>query len=163
MGGIHEPHVCRSCPTIGGSVTHRGHPHGPLCDRCWTDTQTLADHDQALTEGADAPPPPAPPLCRDCARPQDRFATGYGHWVLLEPRIPLPVKIVPDGERWFIASDGCAINSGAGLSPDPNCRIRHALVCPVQPRPDHLAAVIGIIWDENRRRHQPPTLMPDAG
>ncbi|MBI0296307.1 hypothetical protein JBE04_18010 [Streptomyces sp. PRKS01-29] len=73
------------------------------------------------------------------------------------------MKIVPDGERWFIASDGCAINSGAGLSPDPNCRIRHALVCPVQPRPDHLAAVIGIIWDENRRRHQPPTLMPDAG
>lgn len=164
MGGIHEPHVCRGCPTIGGSVTDRGQPYGPLCGNCWAIAQALADHDQAIAEGADAPQPPAPPRCRDCGRDQDRFATGYGHWVLLEPRIPLPVKIVPDEQRWFIASDGCAINwSATRLPPDPNCRIRHNLVCPVQPRPDHLASVIGVIWDENWRRHQPPTLMPDAG
>lgn len=161
MGGIHEPHVCRGCPTIGGSVTHRGWPWGPLCDRCWDDTQTLAEHDQAIADGADAPAPPAPPHCQDCGRPQVRYQTGYGHWVLLEPRMPLPTKVVPDGCRWLIRSDGRAVNWSSGLPPDPNCRIPHRLVCPASPRPDHLAPVVGVIWDENWRRHQPP--IPDAG
>ncbi|WP_372444912.1 DUF6083 domain-containing protein [Streptomyces coffeae] len=85
--------------------------------------------------------PTHPPLRRDCVRLQDRYATGNGHWALLEPRIPLPVKIVPDGQRLFIAGDGRAIKSGTGLPPDPNRRIRRALVCPARPRPCSLPPV----------------------
>ncbi|MET8177774.1 DUF6083 domain-containing protein [Streptomyces sp. NPDC005336] len=161
MGDTNQPRACSTCPAICGSVVDRGEPFGPLCDHCWADVQALEDHRQALTEGADAPAPPAPPLCRDCGTEQDRFETGYGHWVLLEPRTPLPAHIVPDGQRWAIGSDGCAVNWGDGFPSDHTCRIRHELVCPVRQRPDTLPPVFGIIWDENRRQCE--TSMSDTG
>ncbi|TVL91040.1 DUF6083 domain-containing protein [Streptomyces sp. SAJ15] len=150
MGGLYEPHICRACQQGRPTVAQR-RTGAILCDPCYQDALTLDAHDRAIAEHADAPAPPAPPRCRDCARDQDRYETRYEHWVLLEPRVLLPVPVVPEGWRWIVAGDGHAENRDTPPSPETRCRIPHQLVCPVWPRPRH--PVLAAVWDLNRSHH----------
>ncbi|MEV5240726.1 DUF6083 domain-containing protein [Streptomyces cinnamoneus] len=85
------------------------------------------DEEQALEEGATALPPPLPPVCPRCGAERERRPTGTGHYILLEPEA-LPVALVPVGHRWYVTSDGCAVNwTGEALA--ALCRIAHRRVC----------------------------------
>ncbi|OKI00690.1 hypothetical protein A6A06_17215 [Streptomyces sp. CB02923] len=163
MGDISEPRTCRGCRAVDDSTTWRGHPFGALCGTCWTRTAAGIDHEQAEAEGSDAPAPPAPPACRACGREQDRFPTGYGHWVLLEPEVQPAALDVPEGHRWVIGHDGCAVNRVGG-SPPPCCRIAHRPVCARSPRPAELPRIFLAVWELNagyerrvRGRDAPPS------
>ncbi|MFI8942125.1 DUF6083 domain-containing protein [Streptomyces syringium] len=152
MGDSFAPHVCLGCETTGGSVTERGLPFGPLCEACWTGVQNTVDNKQALDEGATAAPPPSPPICRDCGLDQDRYETGYGRWVLLEPRYKPPAHTVPVGHRWIVRADGRAVNAGDSALPrGAVCRIPHRLACPCGDRlPDDTPRALVVLRDHNQ-------------
>ncbi|MEU7151257.1 DUF6083 domain-containing protein [Streptomyces sp. NPDC045456] len=115
---------------------------------CWAGTEADIDHRQAEAEGADAPAPPAPPICRACGREQDRFLSGYGHWILLEPGIRPAARDVPEGHRWVVCDDGAAVNWG-GEDPPPYCRIAHRPVCLKSLRPEKLPRIFYAVWELN--------------
>jgi hypothetical protein len=103
-----------------------------MCDACWRRAVAEIDNAQAIDEYADAPPPPAPPACRHCTLELDRYATGYGKWVLLDP-LGYPPTSVPPSVRWLIRGDGTAARvTGRVPSEVTECRILHAAVCPNQ-------------------------------
>lgn len=105
---------------------------GPLCESCWRQCVAEIDNRQALEEGATAPPPPAPAVCRHCTLTRDRFPTGYGRWVLLEPADYQPTDIPPP-LRWRICDDGVAVRLGDPVPAAVTaCRVLHAAVCPNQ-------------------------------
>lgn len=148
MGDTSEPRTCRGCGTADVGVTWRGDPFGALCSTCWAGTEAGVDHQQAEAEDADAPAPPTPPLCRACGREQDRFPTGYGHWILLEPDIRPAARDVPEGRRWVVCDDGAAVN-WVGDAPPPYCRIAHRPVCAKSPRPEKLPRIFLAVWELN--------------
>ncbi|MFK8844723.1 DUF6083 domain-containing protein [Streptomyces sp. Ac-502] len=112
------------------------------------EAEAETDHEQAQGEGADAPAPPAPPVCQACGREQDRFPTGYRHWILLEPRIDPAAHGIPEGQRWVVGGDGMAVNWVGGRLP-PTCRIAHRPVCGRSPRPEHLPRIFLAVWELN--------------
>ncbi|MFE0876285.1 DUF6083 domain-containing protein [Streptomyces smyrnaeus] len=162
MGDHNTTIRCRACRQPHPTVTDRGAPFGPQCTPCWNRAQRRTDNQQALDEGATAPPPPADPRCPHCETLQDRHPTGYKKWVLLEPDMPVPWHIVPVGHRWTLTEDGTAINTGDRPLPAGTlCRIPHALVCPCDDPPDQLAPFFAALWQENERRYwrdHPPTI-----
>lgn len=98
----------------------------------WGPEQSTNPDQQAILEGATAPPPPAEPRCPYCHLLQDRFATLHpGTWVLLEPRVLAPSHRVPPRRRWLITTSGEAWNTwDAEPTPGGVCRIAHRMVCP---------------------------------
>ncbi|WP_149182772.1 DUF6083 domain-containing protein [Streptomyces sp. TRM49041] len=114
------------------------------------------DHAQAISDGATAPPPPEPPVCRECGLHGERRPTYYGACVLLEPRREAPAHMVPPWHRWYVDSGGRAWNSG-DTEPGPGsvCRVPHRLVCP-----GTVLTALGLwpwldaLRDENARRAQ---------
>ncbi|MGI5346864.1 DUF6083 domain-containing protein [Streptomyces sp. CA-250714] len=162
MGELDTVIRCQACRQLHSTVRDRGSPFGPHCTPCWNALLTSCENQQALDEGAAAPPPPAEPRCRHCDTLQDRYETGYHRWVLLEPGMALPWHITPVGHRWVIADDGKAINIGDRPLPVGTlCRIPHALVCPCDDPPDQLAPFFTALWQENERRYRrdnPPTI-----
>ncbi|MDN0197077.1 DUF6083 domain-containing protein [Streptomyces sp. S.PNR 29] len=80
---------------------------------------------------ADAPNPPAPPICPQCRLVSDRHPTYYGAYVLLEPGLTAPAHMVPAWHRWYVDADGTAWNSGRDEpTPGAECRVPHRLACP---------------------------------
>ncbi|MEU1819788.1 DUF6083 domain-containing protein [Streptomyces roseifaciens] len=151
MGDITAPPTAATCPADHGSSRYRGRPVGHLCDSCYAAYIDETDNRQAEEEGATAPPPPAAPACPGCGRDQDRRPTGYGRWVLLEPRLPLPNAVVPEEHQWFITDDGIAVNRQGETAPfGDHCRIAHRLVCSRRSHPARLAPIFTSIWLHNR-------------
>ena len=155
MGDTAEQHRCVDCNTREPTVTDRGTPIGPLCGRCWTGVRNRSDNDEALADGAAAPPPGTDPRCRHCAMLQERHETGYHRWVLLEPRVTVPWHIVPVGHRWVVTADRTAVNvRERALPAGALCRIPHHLVCPCgEPPSDALGPFYRILYGENQRSH----------
>ncbi|MFG3256923.1 DUF6083 domain-containing protein [Streptomyces sp. NPDC048172] len=155
MGDTAGQHRCADCDTRGPDVVERGAPFGPLCGTCWEGVQNLSDNEDALADGAAAPPLGADPRCRHCNRLQARYETPYNRWVLLEPRILVPWQIVPVGHRWVVTPDDKAMNTRERpLSLDKTCRIRipHHLVCPAdEPPADTLDPFFHALYEENLR------------
>ncbi|MEH6378050.1 DUF6083 domain-containing protein [Streptomyces sp. KLMMK] len=164
MGDTTAPPTDGVCPADHGSSRDRGMPIGHLCDPCYAAYIDEADNRQAEDEGATAPPPPAAPACPVCGRDQDRWPTGYGRWILLEPRRLFLNTAVPAEQQWFIAHDGIAVNRRHGTTPlGDRCRIAHRLVCGHGPRPTNLAHAFTEAWLRNRADAGLPPGEPDAG
>ncbi|MFE0674109.1 DUF6083 domain-containing protein [Streptomyces sp. NPDC058867] len=100
----------------------------------WGRVERLTDRVQAWEEGADAPPPPAPPVCPECGLAAERVPTRSNAWLLLEvldPGPEVPAHLVPPFFRWLVSDDGVAWCPGdAEPTPGAKCRIPHRLVCP---------------------------------
>lgn len=164
MGDTHATPVCTHCKKSDSTVRERGKPWGARCDICWEGDQNRLDNWQAISEGATAPPPPAPPRCSECTLLQDRYETSYRRWVLLEPRLLLPAESVPPWKRWFVQPDGTAVNSqDRPVQPGAKCRIAHRVVCPCGPTPAGEGVLFTVVREENRRRadrETPPGQLP---
>ncbi|MET9413787.1 DUF6083 domain-containing protein [Streptomyces klenkii] len=87
--------------------------------------------------------------CPECELRQDRYETGPGQHVLLEPRYEPPAHTVPAGHRWITRLDGTAINTGdAELPAGTHCRISHSVVCPCGEEPSG-PSVLKALWRYN--------------
>ncbi|MGW0819638.1 DUF6083 domain-containing protein [Streptomyces viridiviolaceus] len=136
----------------------------------WGRVERLTDQVQARDEGADAPAPPDPPVCRDCGLEADRFPTRSSAWVLLEPLEPVvevPSHLVPPFFRWLIAEDGVAwCPPGTEPAPGESCRVPHRLVCPGIDPPDPWSWLVAQRLENARRAqrlYNPPRLPEGPG
>lgn len=155
---------CGECGRCDPSTRFRLVGAVDMCEACWQRAVTEIDNAQAIDEYAAAPPPPAPPLCRHCTLQMDRYPTGYGRWVLLDP-LEYPPTAVPPHVRWRVCEDGTAVrlrdSVPAGVS---GCRILHAAVCPNQGEPIDYPPVLRVLRQYNADtaaiRRFPETLEP---
>ncbi|MEV8474860.1 DUF6083 domain-containing protein [Streptomyces sp. NPDC051173] len=87
--------------------------------------------------------------CPECTFIQDRYETGPGQHVLLEPRYEPPAHTVPAGYRWVTHPDRTATNTGDTQLPAGTlCRIPHNLVCPCNEEPSG-PPVLKALWQHN--------------
>lgn len=136
----------------------------------WDQREVIEDRAEAVRVGANAPAPPAPPICPECGLNADRFPTYTDAWVLLEPLDPvevLPSHFVPPGQRWMVDENGVAWNAGdAEPAPGMACRIAHRLACPGL-EPLDLWRWLTAMREENARKAQrlfnPPRLPEPPG
>ncbi|MFJ8025878.1 DUF6083 domain-containing protein [Streptomyces sp. NPDC096311] len=140
-------------------------------DDYWGRVEQVTDRIEAREEGATAPAPPLPPVCRECGLGADRFPTLSKAWVLLERLDPVnvvPAHMVPPRFRWLINADGVAWNPWlAEPTPGAVCRIPHRLVCPGLPEVNPwmwLTVMRGENERQAQRLYNPPRFgWPDAG
>ncbi|MEU7340178.1 DUF6083 domain-containing protein [Streptomyces sp. NPDC007074] len=134
----------------------------------WGRVEHLTDRLQAREEGADAPAPPAPPVCVECGLAAERFPTLSNAWVFLEtlkPVVEVPAHMVPPSFRWLVSQDGFAWCPGdVEPAPGANCRIPHQLVCPGIDATNPWSWLVAV-REENARQAQrlynPPRLPKD--